>query len=87
MRRDNIFPKKKIEVIRYSEHPMPSARLGRADLATTDREYIGVSTNPRLMNPPFFLPQTNWRVTTILGVGEENTQTSKTPVLDHITGY
>ena len=45
-----------------------------------------VIASPRLMNPPYFLLLTKCRGTTIIGVGEENTQMSMTRVLDHITG-
>ena len=39
-----------------------------------------------LMNPPYFLPRTNWRGTTTIGVGEDNTRPSITWVLDQLTG-
>ena len=49
-------------------------------------EEKGVISIPRLMNPTYFLPRTNRRGTTIIGVGEENTQPSMTRVLDQLTG-
>ena len=40
---------------------------------------------PRLMNPYCFLPHTNWRGTTMLGVVKDNTRLSRNPVLDQLT--
>ena len=49
-------------------------------------EEKGVIAIPRLMEPPYFLPRMNWRGTTMIGVGEDNTWPSITRVLDHLTG-
>ena len=57
-----------------------------ADTETTITEEKGVMASPRMMKPTYFLPQTNWRGTTMLVVGEENTRPSRTRVLDHPTG-
>ena len=49
-----------------------------ADPETTVPEEMGVDAIPMLMNPPYFLPWTNLRGTSMLGVGEENTWTLMT---------
>ena len=56
-----------------------------ADPETTMSQEKGTIASPRLMNPYYFLPRTNWRGTKMLGVVEDNTRLSINPVLDQLT--
>ena len=49
-------------------------------------EEKGVIASPRLMKPPYFLPLTNWRGTTMICKGEEDTRPSMTTLIDQLTG-
>ena len=49
----NIFPKKKRELIKYSEHPMSISRLDSEAPTTTMPEEKGVETSTRLVNPRY----------------------------------